>query len=187
VTFDFGIAGFQPRFVNATASLPLDLLRSMIGMALRGSWVMWDLTANEWFPGGPVVLDFEGVHIEVCAQKFDEYSVTSNAIDLRAQINWAGVGADLPLEWRLDGAPALRSHVGHRLEAVRIIEARWRTIVEVDQDHPERVGRREDWGWVLHGVEFEFSGGTVTLFNALDANGVASEAFRGDDFRVTPL
>lgn len=187
MSFDFGISGFRPRFVTTPSALPLDLLRSVVGRTLRASWVMWDVTADEWFPDGPVILDLDGVHIEFCAQKFDEISVTADEIKTTARIDWAGLSADLPLEWRKDAIPALRAHEGQRLAAIRIVEARWRTTVLGDRDRPERVGREEDWGWVLHGIELAFPRGAVTLFNALDENGVAAEAFSGEAFRTTPV
>jgi hypothetical protein len=60
------------------------------------------------------------------------------------------------------------------------------TTVVSSRDKPETVGQ-QNASWLLHGLEFELSQGNLTIFNALDQNGVSAERSVGSEFRRTPV
>ncbi len=60
---------YQPQYVNNTSDFIRrhgGILLSVLGKTLSEAWVIWDNEDNEWFPDGPVLLDFDGVILEFC-------------------------------------------------------------------------------------------------------------------------
>jgi len=41
--------------------------------------------------------------------------------------------------------------------------------------------------WLLNGLNFDFKDGSLTLFNALDQNGVSNEKCKDSDLRLTEV
>jgi hypothetical protein len=153
----FGIEGYEPQWHHsgrALAAAHRARFRQLIGQALHGAWLMWDLDADRWFADGPVILGFTDANVEITHRKFDDCAITWDQVDMLMPLHWC----DLRLDWRDDGHPALRRVHGRRLREVNVIErlmtADWRPTV-------------------LHGVELQFEGrGRLTIFNALDENGL---------------
>lgn len=64
VVFDFGIAGYEPCWLNGVDEVTGRhgaRLRKLVGRRLTGSWVVWDAGDDSWFADCPVVLDFAGL------------------------------------------------------------------------------------------------------------------------------
>ncbi|MET7333223.1 hypothetical protein [Nonomuraea sp. NPDC005650] len=114
---------------------------------------MWDLDEDAWFSDGLVLLDFEGEQIEIVHQRFDDLSITWNTVDVTQPLDWAEEG--FRLGWREDAPGELAALKGQRLRGVELLE--W-----ADQDMAQ--------GMVA--VNFTFPNGQVTIYNALDENGM---------------
>jgi hypothetical protein len=158
VVFDFGIAGYQPRWlngVNEVANHHGRRLGGLVGRRLTGTWVVWDADDDEWFADCPVVLDFAGERLEVNHQKFDDLSITWNSVDVTRAPAWP-TSDGFRLVWRDDVPAVLAAGCGQRLAAVELLE--W------------AGGDLADGGVA---VGLRFADGWLTLYNALDENGVA--------------
>ncbi|GAB3406641.1 hypothetical protein [Flindersiella endophytica] len=172
--FDFGIAGYRPRWMTGLAAVRAACgarLGKLAGQRLTRSGVVWDLDADEWFADAPVFLDFGGEQVELNHQKFDELSITWNTGDPAAPIAWAA-DAGLQLAWRDDVPPELAALRGQLLRTVELLE--WRPA---DQ---------RDLASGTLAVHFAFERGGLTLYNALDENGLTFEP-PDDQWRRHPL
>ncbi|WP_329375738.1 hypothetical protein OG625_00270 [Streptomyces sp. NBC_01351] len=106
---------------------------------------------DEWFYDCPVLLDFDGVQVEINQQKFGDLSLTWNTIDPCRPVSWTG----FDLEWRSDPLPELQTIRGMNLQGVELLE--W-TVDNV-------ASRTTD-------VSFVFPDARLTVSNALDENGL---------------
>ncbi|MFD8531554.1 hypothetical protein ACFV0L_29450 [Streptosporangium canum] len=132
------------------------------GRRLTRALLVWDLDDDVWFADGLVLLDFEGEQVEIVHTKFDEISITWNTVDLAQPLDW---GEEFRLAWR-DGVPSeLAALKGQRLQAVELLE--W---------------EGEDMAQGMVAVSFAFPNGRVTIYNALDENGME---FEPPDHRYT--
>ncbi|MER5207618.1 hypothetical protein [Streptomyces sp. NPDC002825] len=153
--FDFGIVGYEPSWLNHRDDVVrkhAHHLRGLAGRTLTSVWVVWDRQDDEWFSDCPVVLDFEGERVEINHQKFDDLSLTWNTVDPGAPVRWPG----FDLQWRADPLPELQDLRGMPLQAVELLE--W-TGADLAQGNVD--------------VSFVFETGRVTVFNALDENGLS--------------
>ncbi|WP_329389281.1 hypothetical protein OG625_35760 [Streptomyces sp. NBC_01351] len=153
--FDFGIAGYQPVWLNHCSDLVREhgpRLRGLEGRTLTSVWTVWDLEGDEWFCDCPVVFDFEGEQVEINHNKFDDLSVTWNTIETARPVRWPG----FRLHWRPDPLPELHALRGRPLAGVELLE--W-------------TGRDLAQGSVS--VSFVFEERRATVFNALDENGLS--------------
>jgi hypothetical protein len=151
-----GISGFEPTFL-----VGLDVVREehksrlagLGGRCLSKYALVRCADDGEWFADCPVVLDFDGVRVEICHWKLDELSISWNTIDVAAAISgWKGTGltpvwscADLRLE----------PFVGQELREVALLE--WR---------PSGL----DLAAGTVAVEFAFDAGRFHVANGLDEN-----------------
>lgn len=158
VVFDFGIAGYEPCWLNGVDEATGRhgaRLRKLVGRRLTGSWVVWDVGDDSWFADCPVVLDFAGERLEVNHQKFDDLSITWNSVDVTRAPAWP-TSDGFPLVWRDDVPQVLAARVGQRLEAVELLE--W---------------SGDDMANGSVAVGLRFADGWLILYNALDENGLA--------------
>jgi hypothetical protein len=123
------------------------------GRRLTQTFVVWDLDDDAWFSDGLVLLAFEGEQVEMVHQKFDELSITWNTVDPSQQLDWGGQG--FRLEWRPGVPGELAAMRGQRLRDVELLE--W---------------TGEDVARGMVAVSFAFRDGRVTIYNALDENGM---------------
>jgi hypothetical protein len=158
VVFDFGIAGYQPLWLNGVGEV-VDRhgrrLGELAGRLLTNTWVVWDLDDDQWFADCPVVLDFAGERLEVNHQKFDDLSITWNSIDVTRAPVWPTSGGS-GLVWRNDVPAVLVSRHGQQVVAVELLEWTGGDVA----DGSVAVGLRFADGW-------------LTIHNDLDANGLA--------------
>ncbi|TVT52607.1 hypothetical protein FNH05_12700 [Amycolatopsis rhizosphaerae] len=153
--FDFGIAGYRPRWLTDLAEIRRehgDRLAALVGRRLTTTRLMWDPDRDEWWSDGPVVLGFEEEQVEVNHQKFDEVSITWNSVD----IGRAPAVEGFHLGWRGDAPHELVALCGRRLSSVALLQ--W---------HGEDRDVADD----TCAVCFDFgSDGSVTVANGLDEN-----------------
>ncbi|MFD8492038.1 hypothetical protein [Amycolatopsis sp. NPDC059657] len=149
--YDFGIDGYQPKWLNTVPELTAahgERLASLTGRTLTNSWLVWEPTWERWFSDCPVVLDFEGDHVEFNHQKYTDLSITWNVIDLEQPVRWSSK-AEVPSVWRDDVSEGLSALRGQTLKTVLLLE--------------------RDAGGDL-AVGFVFSEGQLTIHNGCDAN-----------------
>ncbi|MEU5563508.1 hypothetical protein [Micromonospora musae] len=157
MVFDFGITGYQPRWlsgVDVVANRHGRQLRALVGRRLTSAWVVWHADEDEWFADCPVVLDFAGERLEVNHQKFDDLSITWNSVDVTRAPMWPTLDG-FQLVWRDDVPAVLAARCGHRLTAVELLEWAGGDLA----DGSVAVGLRFADGW-------------LTVYNALDENGL---------------
>jgi hypothetical protein len=158
VTFDFGIAGYQPVWLNGVGEVVRRhgrRLGQLVGRRVTRAWVVWDDNADEWFADCPVVLDVAGERLEVNHQKFDDLSITWNSVDVTRAPVWPS-SDDFRLRWRDDVPEVSAAWRGQPIEAVGLLEWAGGDLAD---------------GAVAVGLEF--ADGWLTVYNALDENGLA--------------
>ncbi|MFJ7128029.1 hypothetical protein [Streptomyces sp. NPDC098101] len=156
--FDFDIETYAPEWLRGRAAIAArhgDRLRALVGRTLVQAWLLWDVADDTWFADGPVLLDFGGEQVEIQHRKFDDLAVGWNSLAPRGSAHWPG----FDLRWRHDAVPALASLQGRVLQDVELLE--W---------------RGDDAAWGTVAVGFVFPHGRVTVFNALDENGLGFTA-----------
>ncbi|GHC84256.1 hypothetical protein GCM10007079_26070 [Nocardiopsis terrae] len=155
--FDFGIEGYQPRWLNGCSAVMAAhgrRLRALIGRPLTGVWLVWNRQDGEWFSDCPVLLDFDGEQLEINHAKLDDLSLTWNTIDPRRPVLWTG----FDLKWCRGKRPEVGILHQQTLRDVELLE---------------RTGTDMDEGTVA--VCFRFMSGQMVVLNALDENGMAFE------------
>ncbi|WP_043537423.1 hypothetical protein [Saccharomonospora cyanea] len=156
---EFGIEGYRPRWLRtpeAVLDAHGDRLAALVGRRLTSSWIVWDLSCDEWFADCPVVFDFDGEQVEINHTELDEVSVTWNSIDTGRHPFWVCFDDFQPrLRWRSDAIPALAALAGRLLDAVELLEYQGDDVAN---------GALE-LGFLLGGTR-------VGVYNALDENGL---------------
>ncbi|MGW6529113.1 hypothetical protein [Streptomyces venezuelae] len=83
------IPGFEPSFrigVDSIRQAHGARLARLAGRRLTGFALVRFAEDGEWFADCPVVLDFDGIQVEVCHWKLDELSIGWDTIDTAAPI-----------------------------------------------------------------------------------------------------
>ncbi|MGW7173045.1 hypothetical protein [Streptomyces xanthophaeus] len=155
---DMGISGFTPSFlvgITAVRQAHGARLATLAGRRLTGFALVRFVEDGDWFAGCPVVMDFDGVQVEICHWKVDELSVDWDTIDTAAAITgWEWF--ELTPQWS-QSDELLEAFVGQELREVALLE--W-----------QPTQRDVAAGTVT--VEFVFDGGRLRIFNGLDENGI---------------
>ena len=157
-----GIAGFEPSFltgVDAVQAVHGSRLAALAGRRLTGFAVVRFAEDGEWFADCPVVLDFDGIQVEVCHWKFDELSIGWDTIDTTAAIAGWEETEFTPVWSHADAR--LGPFAGRELREVALLE--WRPS-----------GRDLAAGTVA--VEFVFAAGRFGIANGLDENRIETGA-----------
>lgn len=157
-----GISGFDPVFLTGIDAIREEhgaRLAALAGRRLTGHALVRFAENGEWFADCPVVLDFDGVQVELCHWKLDELSIGWNTIDTSAAITgWDG--PDLTPQWSFADTRIGR-FAGHKLHEVALLE--W-----CSPDHDLANGSVA--------VEFAFSPGRFHVANGLDENSIGEDA-----------
>ncbi|MGW7313926.1 hypothetical protein [Streptomyces sp. NPDC054854] len=151
-----GISGFEPTFLvgfEAIRQAHGSHLATLAGRQLTGFAVVRFAEDGDWFADCPVVLDFDGIQVEVCHWKFDELSIGWDTIDTTADIAGWEWSALTPQWFHRD--ERLEPFVGQELREVALLE--WRP-----------AGHDLATGTVA--VEFAFAGDRLRIANGLDEN-----------------
>jgi hypothetical protein len=160
-------------------------LRSLIGRTIDATWVAWDAEGDEWFPDEAVILDVGETSLEIVCWKLSDIVLSWNAIDKHQPPAWVGEWSR-HLAWRRDAHPVLQGALGKRIAAINVVEYLHQTTVIDDRMNPSNIGRQDE-SWLLVGLELELEGCTLSVFNALDENGLALEPFVGEGYRRLPV
>lgn len=151
-----GISGFEPVFqvgLEAVRGEHGFRLAALAGRQLTGFALVRFAEDGEWFADAPVVLDFDGVQVEICHWKLDELSIGWNSIDTTAAVTgWEWY--DRTPEWSRSDE-RLDWFVDQVLREVALLE--WRP-----PGHDLAAG--------TVAVEFAFDGGSFRIANGLDEN-----------------
>lgn len=78
-----GIPGFEPSFlvgIDAARAAHGPRLAELAGRRLTGFTVVCLAEDGKWFADCPVVLDFDGIQVEVCHWELDELSIGWNSM-----------------------------------------------------------------------------------------------------------
>lgn len=84
-----GISGFEPSFLvgfEAIRQAHGSRLAMLAGRRLTAFAVVRFAEDGDWFADCPVVLDFDGIQVEVCHWKLDELSIGWDTNDTVADI-----------------------------------------------------------------------------------------------------
>ncbi|MBM7784864.1 hypothetical protein [Tenggerimyces flavus] len=155
--FDFGIDGYRPNWLTGYDALDDahgERLRALAGRRLTRTWVMWNLDDDEWLSDWPVLLDFEGELLEVNHQKFDELSITWSTIAPTEPPRWPG---GFRHAFRDDVPPNYVALVGQTVTSAGFTV--WH-------------GAADDMANGTVMVHVGLTTGEVTIYNALDENGL---------------
>ncbi|MDT0345868.1 hypothetical protein [Streptomyces litchfieldiae] len=167
-----GISGFEPSFLvgfEAIRQAHGSRLATLAGRRLTGFAVVRFAEDGDWFSDCPVVLDFDGVQVEVCHGKLDELSIGWDTIDTAVGIaGWEWF--ELTPQWS-QRDERLESFVGQELREVALLE--WRP-----------AGRDLAAGTVA--VEFAFAGNCLRIANGLDENRIEVGGVQPDHVRRWP-
>ncbi|MEU0157316.1 hypothetical protein ABZ154_00305 [Streptomyces sp. NPDC006261] len=156
--FDFGVAGYRPAWLHGRREVVREQglrLHALEGRTLTRVWAVWDLRDDAWFSDCPVLLDFEGEQVEINHHRFDDLSITWNGIDPGSPVRWPGFA----LEWRQEPLDGLKAPLGLPLLRTELLE--W-------------TGGGPARGVV--DVSFVFEAHRISVFNALDENGLSFAA-----------
>jgi hypothetical protein len=167
---EFDVSGWVPRWAPARDQLSRQRtnLRAIRGHRIVDSWLVWDLQHDAWFADLPVVLLLDdGRQIEVSWQKFDDLSISWNTIDVSmTPIGWV----TWPLAWRSQGHESLRAVSDQTITSTASTEHRFTTRqVAPPTNEPHSA-------WLVGGIWLGTSNGGLHIFNALDENGLSSNA-----------
>ncbi|MFD4655939.1 hypothetical protein ACFWP2_09950 [Kitasatospora sp. NPDC058444] len=164
-----GISGFKPSFlvgVEAVRQAHEARLAALVGRRLAGFALVRFAEDDDWFADCPVVVDFDGLQMEVCHARLDELSIGWNTIDTAATITGWG-RSELTPRW---------SHSDERLEPFIARELREVALLEW------RPADR-DLAAATVAVEFTFPEGRLRIVNGLDENHIETGAAQPDYIR----
>jgi hypothetical protein len=150
-----GIEDYQPDWRRGLALIRTRhgrRLAGLVGRRLAHAWLLWDRDAGEWFADAPVLLDFDGEQLEIQHQKFDDLSITWVTADLKAPVLFP----EVDLAWRSGAMPDLTRLEGQRLRGISLLEWQGGDLAD---------------GMVA--VHLRFDDGQLTVYNALDENGLS--------------
>jgi hypothetical protein len=159
IMFRFGIQNYRPHWLRGRDSITTShgrRLARLAGLTLQHVWLLWDLTDDEWFTDAPVLLQFGDEQVEIDHQKFDDVSITWNTINPAQKIE----DDFFHLAWRPEPLPPLTELPGQTLDHVELLE--W-------SSGPNDMAN----GSIALG--FNFPPAWLTIFNALDENGVSHD------------
>jgi len=156
-----GIEDYVPEFqqgVETIAATHGARLLDLVGRTLVGTWLCWADGPDEWVADAPVVLRFDDVQLEIQHNAFDELSLTWGSIDVMRSIGFS----DGDWHWRDDAIEKLSDL--HGMAVVDVDLLAWSGL---DLAH----------GSPAIGLVFD-GGGGLTIYNALDENGLDFDAPR---------
>jgi hypothetical protein len=165
-----GIPGFEPSFlvgIDAVQAVHGHRLAALVGRRLTGFAMVRFAEDGEWFADCPVILDFDGIQVEICHWKLNELTIGWDTIDTTAAIaGWEQAGF-APVWSHAD--ERLRPFTGRELHEVALLE--WR---------PSGL----DLAAGTVAVEFVFGrAGRFRIANGLDENRIETGASQPDYVR----
>ncbi|MFE4922311.1 hypothetical protein [Streptomyces sp. NPDC056661] len=161
-----GISGFEPSFLAGIDAIRQEhgsRLAALNGRRLTRFALVRFVEDGDWFADCPVVLDFDGIQVEVCHWKLDELSIGWDTIDTAATITgWEWF--ELTPHWS-HSDERLEPFVGQELREVTLLE--WRPV-------------ERDLAAGTVSVDFVFASGCLRIVNGLDENRIEVGAAHPD-------
>ena len=152
------IQGYKPEWVLDKAKaeeLIAAWSRKWAGKSIEKTFVGWYKPDNSWYEDLPIILIIDGEQIEICWQQFDSLSITKNQIDVNNCISY-----DERIPYRENALSALNKSIGKKVLSVKLGMS---SMTLEDKVIP-----------MINSVDFELENGYLTIFNALDENGVSN-------------
>ncbi len=184
----FGIESYYPHFYTDTKEIIKELglkLSNIKDKRIIDVLVVWDTKNENWFKDCPVVLNIEGIQLELCANKIDELSITFNTIDMSQKIDWYGID-EFKLEWRKEPFSDLLLAKGKKIKNIELIEYNYQTVIVYSKDNLKSVGDQNS-SWILNGIGFELEDGYFSVCNGLDENEISIKPETSDSIRTIKL
>ena len=175
----YGIAGYRPAAAT-TVDQVLDAhgerLHALVGRRLVSATGLCFVGDGEWCSTRPLVLDFDGVRLELAVDGFDVAYLGWDSIDLGAPIDDPDQDdPDLALAWDDPRQAELDGLLGGVVRQVRVLEHEFR----LDQIDGPRLRQ-----WLLAGLELAFDGGReLQLWNEFSALRIAADSPGSDHWR----
>jgi len=170
-----GISTYKPKFHTTAESFKSEFeqtLSELIGKRIERFWVMWDTKENEWLTDGPIILKIDGKRFEFTAYQLDEFSLTINSFELTDELNWYGMGSEMPLIWKENGNSELIKNLNKVIIGINILTYNFLS-------ESVETGEKYETGDMLTGIEFILEKESesdnenfFTIFNNLDQNGI---------------
>ncbi len=170
-----GISTYKPKFHTTAESFKSEFeqaLSELIGKRIERFWVMWDTKENEWLTDGPIILKIDGKRFEFTAYQLDEFSLTINSFELTDELNWYGMGSEMPLMWKENGNSELIKNLNKVIIGINILTYNFLS-------ESVETGEKYETGDMLTGIEFILEKESesdnenfFTIFNNLDQNGI---------------
>lgn len=154
-----GIEGFEPTYLRGLETIREAhgaRLAALSGRRFTGFALVRFVDDCSWFADCPVVLDFDGVQVEICHWGINELSISWDGIDTSAAITGGWKRMKRELEWS-HTERTLEPFLGRELREVALLEGR-----------PDVA----DIARGMVAVEFGFAGGRFRISNALDENAI---------------
>lgn len=155
--------------VDAVLKKDADSLRELIGSKLTDVWLAWHTDHDEWFSDEAVVFRFGQRQLEACHIQISQLLITWNTVDLEQPPSWLGCYGEMPLVWQKDRHPSIVPALNATLEDIAMVEYL-----------PQAPANSRE---LLYALEFKFDSGSLSMYNALDENGLKSEPLSGPEYR----
>lgn len=184
----FGVETYNPKFfmdVYQICEKYEQHFKELIGKYISETWIVWDKNHNEWFRDCPIIFNINGIQLELCAYKLDQFAITFNEINLSEKLDWYGMD-EFDLEWRRDAFAELLQIKNKLIKNIEIIEYNFSTEVIYSKNEPESIGYKASC-WVLNGIGFELESSYFSIYNGLDENAITLFRDEGKDFRITKI
>ena len=178
----------KTRFLDSVESVVKahgERLSNLAGRELTAGKVVWDVDDDSWFADEPVVLIFGDVQLEIVFWQLDGLALNWNTIEFDKAPNWFECYGDLNLEWRACNHDALTAVIGQRVTDIALVELCESILTGASATLAD--DDKVQLPWLLHALKLQFGKSTLTIFNALDENGISSEALNKDGFRHTEI
>ncbi|MBJ7557026.1 hypothetical protein [Marinomonas spartinae] len=153
------IQGYNPEWVEdkeAAIELVKSYSRKWIGNTISSSYVGWFSPDNEWDENLPIVLIIGDVQYEICWQKFDSLAITSKQINL----------------YHCICSGELTPYKRNYHEAINKCLEKEIVSVELGMSSMTLEGKVLP---MINSIDFHLVGGFLTIYNALDENGLSNE------------
>ena len=152
------IQGYKPEWVldKVKAEKLIDCWsRNWVGKSIEKTLVGWYEPDDSWYEDLPIILIIDGEQIEICWQQFDSLSITKNQIDVNDCVSY-----DEKIPYRENMLITLNQAIGKKIVDVKLgmssMTLEGKTIP------------------MINSVDFELENGFLTIYNALDENGVSN-------------
>jgi hypothetical protein len=171
----WGIKNYQPQWQDSTEEL-LELVAQipLIGCQIQALWSLWDEETDEWFSDAPVVICIQEKQLEFCANKLDEFSFSTDSINLSVPVYWCEDEEDpdaKSFRWVQQRNPEFRGLVEELILGVEVMES------FIEKDMQNFLGLES---LILSGIALQFQDERLEILNGLDCN-LLSRSQKTDD------